>query len=393
MSKALREERNRLIHQSRQIHEDADKRGLRTDERIVYDRLADQVDKLDGDLERSRRRSTPAPDHSETVWPATGTDSSEYRSRFHAYLKSGHKKMGTEEHRALQNDGASGGGYLIAPQDFVNDVVVMVTDRVYVRQLARVFDVPKAESLGAPSVDANPADADWTTEIKTGSEESTMTFGKRELVPQPVAKLLKVSRTVLERGGKNAEELVKERLAYKFGITQEKAFMTGNGSQQPLGVFTANSAGIDTSRDVTCSSTTAFSADDLITAKYTLKAQYLESPSVRWAFHRDAIKRIRQLKDASGQYVWRSGIDDSEDDTIVGVPYLMSEYAPNTFTTGLSVGMIGDFWQYWIADAKTFSVQRLDELYAEANQVGLIGRMESDGMPALAEAFARLKLA
>jgi hypothetical protein len=33
------------------------------------------------------------------------------------------------------------------------------------------------------------------------------------------------------------------------------------------------------------------------------------------------------------------------------------------------------------------------ELYAETNQVGLIGRIESDGQPVLEEAFARVTLA
>ena len=37
-------------------------------------------------------------------------------------------------------------------------------------------------------------------------------------------------------------------------------------------------------------------------------------------------------------------------------------------------------------------VQRLVELYAETNQTGMIGRMESDGMPVLAEAFVRVQL-
>ena len=43
--------------------------------------------------------------------------------------------------------------------------------------------------------------------------------------------------------------------------------------------------------------------------------------------------------------------------------------------TGLYVGMIGDFSQYWIADALSFSVQRLVELYAATNQTGFIGRL------------------
>jgi hypothetical protein len=38
-------------------------------------------------------------------------------------------------------------------------------------------------------------------------------------------------------------------------------------------------------------------------------------------------------------------------------------------------------------------MQRLEELFAATNQVGLVGRMESDGMPVLSEAFVRVKLA
>ena len=55
--------------------------------------------------------------------------------------------------------------------------------------------------------------------------------------------------------------------------------------------------------------------------------------------------------------------------------------------------MVGDFSYYWIADSLGMQIQRLDELYAASNQVGFIGRLETDAMPVLAEAFARVKLA
>jgi len=70
----------------------------------------------------------------------------------------------------------------------------------------------------------------------------------------------------------------------------------------------------------------------------------------------------------------------------------MSEYCPNTFTSGLYVGIIGDFKNYWIADALSMRIQRLNELYSLTNQVGFVGRLESDGMPVLEEAFARIQL-
>jgi hypothetical protein len=46
-----------------------------------------------------------------------------------------------------------------------------------------------------------------------------------------------------------------------------------------------------------------------------------------------------------------------------------------------------------IADALSMQIQRLNELYAETNQVGFIGRWETDGAPVLEEAFVRVKLA
>ena len=130
--------------------------------------------------------------------------------------------------------------------------------------------------------------------------------------------------------------------------------------------------------------------DGLLNAKYSLKGQYWNRAD--WIFHRDAMKQISKLKDGEGQYLWRESVRDGEPDRLLGRPIMMSEYAPNTFTTGLYVGILGDFSNYWIADAVDMQVQVLKELYAETNQTGYIGRLSTDGMPILAESFARVKL-
>ena len=44
---------------------------------------------------------------------------------------------------------------------------------------------------------------------------------------------------------------------------------------------------------------------------------------------------------------------------------ITSEWAPSTFTTGQYVGLLGDFRHYWIADALSMQIQRLNELYAK----------------------------
>jgi len=160
-----------------------------------------------------------------------------------------------------------------------------------------------------------------------------------------------------------------------------------------MGVFTAATAGfgISTSRDVaTGNAATAFTTDGLMEALYSLKGQY--HALATWIFHRDAIKRLRKLKDGEGQYIWNPDMKGGQPDMVLGRPYKMSEYCPNTFTTGKYVGIIGDFKNYWIADALSMRIQRLNELYAATNQVGFIGRLESDGMPTLEEAFSRVTL-
>jgi hypothetical protein len=117
-------------------------------------------------------------------------------------------------------------------------------------------------------------------------------------------------------------------------------------------------------------------------------------PRAVWIFHRDAMKQIALLKDGNGRYLLQDSIAADEPDRIGGIPVLVSEYAPNTFTTGLYAGIIGDFTAgYWIVEAMTYAVQRLSELYAETNQTGLIARAEIDGSPVLEEAFVRVKLA
>lgn len=312
----------------------------------------------------------------------------EYHRNHEAYLRG---DIGPKELRALAADVAVGGGYLLAPMQMTMDLIKAVDDATFIRQAATKFLVTGSDGLGMPSLDADPADFDWTAEIATGTEDSSMQFGRRELKPYPLAKRIKVSNKLVRSSAMDVETLVRQRLGYKFGITEEKAFLTGSGANQPLGVFTASNDGIPTTRDVVTGSATDFTFDGLYNIKYSLKGNYIGRPSTRWAFHRDGVAKIAKLKDSQNRYLWEPSQQVGQPDLLLGIPLQMSEYVPNTFTTGLYVGMLADWGYYYIADSLNFSVQRLTELYAETNQLGFIGRAEFDGMPVLSEAFVRIK--
>lgn len=402
----LYDKRNKLIDNARALVDLAEKeqREFTAEETQQYNSMVDDAFKIGEEIKREEQLRAlesqkdvegpepirPEPDDQRNL-PANGRESGEYRAAYDSYLRGGLPALAPEEVRALQADNDELGGYLLTPLQFVRDLIKAVDNAVYIRQWATVHQVPNADSLGVPTLESDPADADWTTELATGREDSSMGFGRRQLHPHPLAKRIKISRKLLARVP-DAEQLVMARLAYKFGITWEKAGLTGSGAGQPLGVFTASDDGIPTSRDVSTGNTaTSIQFDGLIEAKYALKQQYW--PRARWLFHRDGGKQIAKLKDGEGQYIWRESVRVGEPDRLLGLPTFLSEYAPNTFTTGLYVGILADWSQYWIADAMDMEIQRLVELYAETNQVGLIGRLESDGQPVLPEAFVRVKLA
>jgi HK97 family phage major capsid protein len=286
------------------------------------------------------------------------------------------------------------GGFLATPVRIADEYVATVTNTTFVRQIATVIDLPEGKSLGAPQVSGRMANATWSSEIQANTEDTSITLGRRDLTPNLLPKFAKASIRVISASEKVQDFLYSE-MAYSHGVTEEAAYMTGDGSGKPLGVFIASANGIPTGRDIsTGNTTTAIGLQNLYEMKYGLKVQYRNDPSCRWVFGRTAMKAIMQLQDSSLRPVFQEAKEFGEPDRILGIPVAETEYAPSTFTTGLYVGLLGAFRYYWIVEApNAFSIQRLIERYSDTNEIGYIARRWVDAAPVCAEAFVRSKLA
>lgn len=408
---ALRQKLGSLVEQARKLVDkaDAEKRAMTAEEQTSYDAMFADIGGVETEIKRHEQLVDAERRLAATAGPALrtelasaaerpeGPEAQERRYRtailpaINAWLRGGVDRMSADEKRALQADLDTSGGYLKAPAQWMAQIIKAADDLMFIAGLASVKTVTSSDSLGAPYLAADPEDATWSSEIGSADEDTAMSFGKRELKVHPLKKLLKVSEKLLLLSA-DAEALVRERLAYKLALPQEKAFLTGSGSGQPLGVFTAGSNGISTDRDVsTGNSTTAIAADNLIECAFTLKGPY--QARAQWVMHRDVLKKIFKLKDGQGQYLWQPGLSSGRPNTILGFPYNMSEHAPNTFTTGLYMAILGDFSYYWIARMNELPIKRLVELYAATSQIGFIVEQHVDGMPVLEDAFVRSKLA
>lgn len=405
----MRQQRAKLVTDSRAILDKAEleKRELTGEEETQYQKFDKDIGRMSRDIdmeeklqtrerelgEKEARDKKPEGDKPEGEQRDNPRATPEFRAAFEKFLRNGSNSLTETEKRAMQVDSDTGGGYLLTPQQFVNEFLKTLDMDVVVRGLARKFTLTTSGSLGVPTLDNDLDDAEWTPELKTGVA-TELTIGKRELKTHQLTKRALISNALIRKSGGTIETLVRERLQYKFGVAEEKAFMTGDGQEKPLGLFTASTNGIPATRDVNTGSATGFTGDGLIDARYSIKEGYVRDSSTRWLFNRDAIKLIRKIKNAvDGQYIWQPGITGGAPDRILEIPYVISDYCPNTFTNGLYGGMLGCFKYYWIVDALDMQIQRLVELYAETNQTGFIGRQEVDGMPVMAEAFTRLKCA
>jgi HK97 family phage major capsid protein len=106
-----------------------------------------------------------------------------------------------------------------------------------------------------PYEKTDATDASWTQEVPAYdiTADNAWEFGKRELSPIDLTKLIKISKRLLATSAVDIDTLAQKKISTKLSQAFEAGITTGSGDGQPLGVFTASNDGVPTSRDITTS--------------------------------------------------------------------------------------------------------------------------------------------
>lgn len=246
----MKRKRAALVAEARKILDRAEeeKRDLSAEEKDSYDKFFADIRSLGEAIKREEELREAERAMAEEERNKEGETQKETRKAvaFRNFIINGD----SGEYRALANDTGTAGGYLHAPEEFIAKLLKGLDNRVFVRNNATILPVQTSDSLGAPTLDADMSDPTWTTEIANVDEDLSMDFGKRNLTPQQLSKLVKVSMKLLRTAAISPETIVADRLAYRFAITQENAYLNGDGAGKPLGIFSASANGIPVSRDL-----------------------------------------------------------------------------------------------------------------------------------------------
>ena len=297
----------------------------------------------------------------------------------------------SSERRNLQVGSSALGGY-IAPEGFFNELQMKLKNDLWIKQFARTIPFTSVAAMNVPTIE-NSAVSQWGLEIGTVSQDTTQSFGQRQLQPKPLTSLVKVSEMLMMASPLNVEQIVIDDISFSASTEIEEAFTVGTGVGQPLGAFLESANGISSSRNV-ASGTSASIADGdaLWDMVFAIKEQYRRQPSFAWVIGRDILKIIMKLVDGNGNYVFQpSLLVAGAPSMLCGYPIYTSEYVPTAGANSFGA-VLGDWSKYLIGELNSLQIRRLDERYADSNEIGFKCLQFVDGLPLFEEAFARLKL-
>lgn len=329
------------------------------------------------DAEMANPTSSPITNKPESRKPdtKTGRASESYKKAFWNSMRNKHYYDVRNE---LSIGSDENGGYLV-PDEYERRLVEALEEENFFRKLATVINTSGGERK-IPIVTAKGT-AEWIDEADA-YPFSDDTFGQVTIGAYKLATMIKISEELLNDSAFNMESYISKEFARRIGAKEEEAFIKGDGSGKPTGIFTSAEA------EVTISGS-ALTFDNVMDLYYSLRAPYRNKAV--WILNDSTVKALRKLKDGNGNYIWQPSVREGEPDRILNRPYYTSVYAPE-LSSGNNVLAFGDFSYYWIADRQGRSFKRLNELYAPNGQVGFLASQRLDGKLILTEAVKLLKM-
>jgi HK97 family phage major capsid protein len=304
-------------------------------------------------------------------------DETALRAAVIAYMRTGNAAE-LRDMSSGQTSGGDTGGYLI-PQSWEQSILERTREQFVMRQIATVEysgtdrNIPVEDDIGA---------AAWIDEA-ADYPASDMSFDSKSMAAYKVGRIVKVSEELLMDNQYNLEQHITEAFSYTIGLAEETAFITGNGTKKPRGFI------LDAENGVTTASATAITFDEIINTFGALKTQY--DVNSLWLLNKATLVAVMKLKNGDGTYLFHPSTLPGELGHILSRPVLISSFMPDIAAGAVPIAY-GDFKRYRIHDRAGFSIQRLNELFADKGQVGFKGYRRVDGKLLVSEAVKTLKM-
>lgn len=275
-----------------------------------------------------------------------------------------------------QSVGTTTAGGFAVPQGFVYNLEIALKEYNSVRAIADVMRTDNGAAMPWPTINDTSVTgrllAENTAITNTAVTFSSTTFNAYKYSSDS----LLISSELMEDSAFDLERELGQLLGIRLARIQGTHFTTGTGSSQPQGVVVGSSLG------KTTAAAAAITADEIIDLFYSVDPEYRNGPSVGFMAHDNIWAAVRKLKDSSGQYLWQPsnsvGLIPGQPDLLFGKPVYRNNFMQSSIATATRTMLFGDFSKYKIRDVNDFRLVRMNERYADNDQVGFVAFVRSD---------------
>lgn len=382
----LREKRNKAWEAAKAFLEShrTEKGTLTAEDDATYTQMEQEINDLGKEIARLERQEaleaelnrpvnqplTSKPGSGRGEEPKTGRASDEYRKAMLDAFRSNFKRVSN----ILQEGVDADGGYLV-PEEYYHRLIDTLSEENIMRRLATTITTSGEHKI---NIAATKPAASWI------EEGGALTFGDATfsqilLDAHKLHVAIKVTEELLYDNAFNLEGYILDQFGKALANAEEDAFLNGDGTGKPLGLFAATGGGT-----VAGTLTAAIKSDDMLDLVYALKRPYRKTAS--FIMNDKTLASLRKLKDNNGAYIWQPSYQAGEPDRVLGYAVHTSAYAPEDAIA------FGDYKYYNIGDRGTRSFAELRELFAGNGMIGYVAKERVDGKLILPEAVQILKL-
>lgn len=362
-----------------------DKGTLTAEDDETYNRMMNDIDSLGKEIQRLEKQEALDKELAKAVnIPITGKpgqgaeDEKAKPARFrHGYAKDLLKAMRTnfkQVSNLLQEGVDTDGGYLV-PEEYDQRIIDILNEENIMRKLGHGLTTSGEHKI---NIAATKPAAAW---IEEGGALvfSDATFKQILMDAHKLHVAIKITEELLYDNAFNLEGYIITEFGKALANAEEDAFLNGDGTGKPLGLFAEAGGG-----DITGTLTAAIKADDILDLIYALKRPYRKNAS--FIINDRILATLRKLKDTNGAYMWQPSYQAGEPDRLLGYSIHTSAFAPEKAIS------FGDYSYYNIGDRGTRSIAELRELFAGNGMIAYVAKERVDGKLILPEAVKILKL-
>lgn len=361
-----------------------DKGTLTAEDDATYSKMEQEINDLGKEISRLERQEqmeaelskpvnqplTSKPGMGKEPEEKTGRASNAYKTAMLDAFRSNFKRVSN----VLQEGVDADGGYLV-PEEYDHRLIDILTEENIMRNLATKITTSGEHKI---NIAATKPAASW---IEEGGALTwgDATFDQILLDAHKLHVAIKVTEELLYDNAFGLENYIITQFGKALANAEEDAFLNGDGTGKPLGLFAATGGG-----HIASTLIAAIKSDDMLDLVSALKRPYRKRAS--FIMNDQTLSALRKLKDNNGAYLWQPSYQAGEPDRLLGYTVHTSAYAP---TDAIA---FGDYGYYNIGDRGSRSFSELRELFAGNGMIGYVAKERVDGKLILPEAVQILKL-